>query len=520
MHYLRRTLRWGFAAPEALLDRCFGPAWNPLYHLGALGFFYYWIVVVSGIYLYIFFDTGTTAAYRSIEYITYEQWYLAGVMRSLHRYASDGMVLFMGVHILREFSLDRHRGARWFTWVTGVPILWLIYASGITGYWLVWDKLAQYVAIVTAEWFDYLPIFGDSVARNFLSTEHLDDRFFTLMIFVHIAVPLFLLLVLWLHLQRLSRPRINPARGLAVGTFVMLVALSFILPAESQGPADLARVPAVVKLDWFYLGMYPLLDVFSNGTVWATAGVITLMLSALPWLPPLRRVRPAVVDLDNCNGCARCVEDCPYVAVSLRIRSDGKPFEHEAVVDPALCVACGICAGACPTSMPFRRASELVPGIDLPQLPMKELRRRLHEAGERLKGDGRVIVFGCDEGLGRGVSGPGIATIGVPCVGMVPPAFLDYALSRHLADGVALLGCGEENCIHRFGLRWTDARLAGERDPRLRANVARERILKLWTGPLDRGRAARELAGFAERLRRLGPLPAARRPKQREAVDA
>ncbi len=67
-------MRWGFQTVEAWLDGLFGPAWNPLYQLGALGFFYFWVVAISGIYLYIFFDTGTTAAYESIDYLTREQW--------------------------------------------------------------------------------------------------------------------------------------------------------------------------------------------------------------------------------------------------------------------------------------------------------------------------------------------------------------------------------------------------------------------------------------------------------------
>ena len=95
---LRNLLRLGFARLETMFDKAFPPDWNPLYHLGALGFFFYWIVAVSGIYLYIFFDTGITEAYDSIEYLTVDQWYLGGVMRSLHRYASDAMILMMLVH--------------------------------------------------------------------------------------------------------------------------------------------------------------------------------------------------------------------------------------------------------------------------------------------------------------------------------------------------------------------------------------------------------------------------------------
>ena len=75
----------------------------------------------------------------------------------------------------------------------------------------------------------------------------------------------------------------------------------------------------------------------------------------MPWLPPLRRAKPAQVDLAHCNGCARCAEDCPYEAIRMVRRTDGLPFPTQAQVNPSLCVSCGICVGACPSSTPFRR---------------------------------------------------------------------------------------------------------------------------------------------------------------------
>lgn len=508
MHRLRDGLRSGFERLEALFGLAFPPAWNPLYHLGALGFFFYWIVAVSGIYVYILFDTGITQAYGSVEYMTNEQWYLGGVMRSLHRYASDAMVLMMAVHMVREFALGRHRGARWFTWVTGVPILWLVVICGVTGYWLVWDKLAQYVAVVSTEWLDQLGIFGQSVARNFLSPQDLDNRFFTLMVFMHIAVPLILLLVLWIHLQRVTKPEINPARGLAIGTFVAMLALSLVKPATSQGPADLATVPAVIGLDWYYLAYYPLMELWPGWLSWGTLGVLTLMLAALPWMPPFKRPAVARVDLANCNGCTRCAADCPYNAITMMPRSDGLPYAREAVVNPVSCVSCGICAGACPTSMPFRRASALIPGIDLPDLTMAELRDRVHAAGAGLTGGPRIMVFGCHHGIDVAGLGQGaVAGLGLPCIGMLPPAFIDYVLSRDLADGVFLTGCAEGNCIARFGVEWTEARLAGERDPQLRKRVPRERLARFWAARSQRPELERALADFAGQLAGLDEMP-------------
>ena len=514
---LQRILRRLFLPLEALFDRAFGPAWNPFYHLGSLGFFYYWVVAASGIYLYIFFDTGLTEAYDSVQDLTHGQWYLGGIMRSLHRYASDGMVLMMVLHIVREFSLGRYRGPRWFTWVTGTPIVWLVLACGITGYWLVWDELAQYVAVTSAEWLDWLPVFNGAIVRNFLSPEALDDRFFTLLAFLHIAIPLLLLFVLWIHLQRVSQARFLPARGLGIGTFAMLVGLSLVQPALSHDPANLSQVPGRLDLDWYYLFAYPLVDAWSAGPVWLFSFLGTLFLVLIPWLPLRKQPPAAVVDLANCNGCGRCEADCPYTAIQMVPRSDGGPFEQEALVRDDLCVGCGICAGSCPTSTPFRRASALVPGIDLPDLPLAGVRSEIDSCVAKLQGNARVVVFGCEHGVATdGFEGDDVATVKVPCVAALPPSFIDYVLSRDRADGVFLTGCAEGNCFYRQGIDWTEQRIAGTRDPHLRARVPRARLATGWYGVGGKTRLKASLKEFQDGLQ---AMPKAENPGGGSSAD-
>jgi ferredoxin/coenzyme F420-reducing hydrogenase delta subunit len=503
VNFVRRFLRAAFDRAAIVLDRIFGPADNPLSHLGALGFFFYWIVVATGFHLYAGFDTAVAGSYASVEHLSRSAWFLGGVSRSLHRYASDALVGVMFLHMLREFALDRYRGVRWFSWAIGLPIVILVYASGISGYWLVWDRLAQYIAIATTEFLDWLPFFGEPIARNFLAQAYLDDRFFTLLVFLHIAVPLILVFVLWIHLQRISRPGINPPRRLAFGTAAMLIALSVVFPATSQSPADLGKSVTVVGLDWFYLPLYPLVDVFSAGTVWGVLTAALLLFAALPWLPPFRPRASARVNLDYCNGCARCSEDCPYAAISLAPRSDGKPFDAEAVVNPSLCVSCGICVGACPPSTPFRSSPDLPTGIDLPDPSLRRLRELTRAAAGRGGERPRVLVFGCEHGA-RGRSAAA-ATVTLPCIGMLPPSFVDWVLSRDMADGVLLSGCGESSCYHRLGIRWTAARLAATRDPRLRARVPRERVATCWAGRQERGRLDRAVADFGRRLSSIQP---------------
>ena len=488
----RRPFQDVILMAEAVFDRAFGPKWNPLRQFGTMTFFLYWIVAGSGIYLYILFETSVDGAYGSVEYITHEQWYLGGVMRSLHRYGSDAMVVVAVLHMVREFIFDRYRDVRWFTWFLGVPILWFLLFSGISGYWLVWDQLAQYIAIASMEWLDWLGIFGEPIANNFLTPESLGDRFFTLLVFMHIFAPLILLFLMWFHVLRVSRPKINPPRGLAISITLTLVVLSLVKPALSHGPANLATTPTVLNFDWYYMMFYPLYEEWGSGALWGAAVTVTLLLAAMPWLPPLRKPRAARVDLSKCNGCTRCFEDCPFNAVIMAPRTDGRPFQQEAVVDESLCTSCGICVGACPISTPFRHTEELATGIDLPDLPLVKLRELTNKAMEKLKsepanGNPQIIVFGCDHGADISlIEQPGVVSINLPCIAMLPPSFIDYVLSREGPDGVLLAGCRQCDCFSRLGDHWMRERLEGNRDPKLRKRVPRERMKTSWAARTDR----------------------------------
>ena len=279
-----------FLRLESMLNGIFGPTLNPFYYLGAITYLMFWVIVVSGFYIYAFYDTGLTGSYKSVELITHKQWYLGGIMRSLHRYASDGMILFGVLHMLRNFVFDRYRGFRWFSWYTGVAVLWLVYMAGINGYWLVWDKLAQFVAVATAEWLDALPIFSAPLVRNFLEEGSVNDRFFSLLSFIHLGVPLGAFAIIWVHTQRVPQAKTSPPRAVTVGFILSMVLLALLKPALSQGgPADLDSAPALLDIDWIYLWTYPLLYSWNPAKVWILAGGLTGLFLLLPFLGRRKR---------------------------------------------------------------------------------------------------------------------------------------------------------------------------------------------------------------------------------------
>ncbi|HOM14682.1 MAG TPA: cytochrome b N-terminal domain-containing protein, partial [Rubrivivax sp.] len=462
----RQRALLGWRRVEALFDAAFGSRLNPLRHLGALGFLCLWLLAVSGIYLYALLDTSAAGAYRSIHGLAQQPWYLGGWLRSLHRYAADAFVLLMALHLLREWLHGHYQGMRRFSWLTGVPLIVFAFISAIGGFWLNWDQLGQFSAIATAEWLDALPLLGAPLARNFLGASAVSDRLFSLFVFVHIGVALLMVFGLWFHVQRLTRAAVFPPRSLALASAALLCALALAAPVVSHPPADLAVVPGVLALDWILLFVHPLTYASSAGAVWWGVAAVLGLLLLLPFLPQPARAAVAVVDAANCNGCRRCFADCPYAAITMVPHPNGRRGRELALVDADLCASCGICAGACPSSTPFRSVAELVTGIDMPQLTVGTLRRRLQQALSALRSERPIVIFGCDHGVRvETLAGCDVAPLSLLCAGMLPPSFVDYAL-RDGAAGVLVSGCAEAGCEFRLGQRWAAQRLVGQREPR------------------------------------------------------
>ncbi len=70
----------------------------------------------------------------------------------------------------------------------------------------------------------------------------------------------------------------------------------------------------------------------------------------------------ARVDLDKCDGCAFCVNVCPYKAISL---TTVRPMVRHIVINERLCRGCGMCQGTCP------KEGVYIPGFSVNELSQK-----------------------------------------------------------------------------------------------------------------------------------------------------
>ncbi len=416
---------------------------NPTYFLGAITVFLLVIDVISGIYLFLFYDVDPKSAYSSVEEISSS--FLGNVMRGVHRYSSDGLILFAVLHMLHMIFTDRFRLFRWVAWVSGVATLLIFIVIGLSGYLLVWDERAQLSGLLLAKFFSVIPIFGHSLMSAFLGTDIKNlGGLFRILLFGHIAMTLLLIFTLWVHVMRISRPRLFPPKPLMVLLTLYTVAMAIFFPAKSDPPANLGSIPFSMSMDWFYLTGFPLFKLLPLSVNWVVFLGFFGLLALFPWLIKGRRNPPAKVLEERCEGCRQCFEDCPYEAIYMkRINSQ----EEKAFVIENKCAGCGICIGSC-----NYRANVIE------TVPYEAIREEVSTKKPTL------LVFRCPfSSYVEGVSDILVKTL--PCIGAVNTSWFRELLKH--TKGIALLSCDRYDCYFREGVEWTEERLLGKRRPKL-----------------------------------------------------
>ena len=339
--FMRKLERW-WALAEGLVNRFAKSDFNPLYHLGTLSIFMLVILIATGIYLTVIYRPGADVAFATVQKID-SNWF-GSLMRSIHRYASDGMIVLIILHIIKMFVSDRFWGQRWLAWTSGWIMLAMTWLAGTFGYWLIWDQRAQWMTEFMMQ-----NIAGSSgltyIAQNLAARTFSN---FVIILFLHVFVPIITFFFINIHSLRLSRARWWTPRWAALQALVGLIILSLLRPVVSYAPADLSTMVQSVPVDSFYLALLPLSDMWGNVIFWGLAVLIAGSLFLLPWLAPGRDLGPAIVTDPKCTGCVLCYAECPYDAIRMVPRDDDSGYHKLAIINTAQCTGCGICVGACP----------------------------------------------------------------------------------------------------------------------------------------------------------------------------
>jgi ferredoxin len=486
---------WKALAPlDAAANRLYGWRYNPLYHSGALVVALMGIVLVTGIYLLLFYRIGSP--YDSVARLTDQAW--AGRwIRSLHRYASDAAIVAALIHAFRLFAQGRSWGPRTLAWVSGLVLLFIVFVCGWTGYVMVWDIQGIVLAQEGARWLDVLPLFSEPIGRAFVGDREIPSAFFFLNLFLHVALPVGVGLLLWIHVARVARPGLLPPKGLLWGGTGLLFALSVLWPITMAPAADLFRLPERAPFDVFYSFWLPVTAALPAGVVWGLFGGVSAVVLLVPiWVKPrsIPRLAPSVINPRLCEGCGQCYQDCPYEAIQMLPRTDGREGLVGTVM-PALCASCGICAGSCAPM-----------GVGPPgRTGRDQLATVKRFVADRKPSGADVVIVACDRGAGGVAADPtfdSALVFPVDCGGSVHTSVIEY-LVRSGVGGVLIVACPPRDCWSREGPRWLTERLYHDREAELKPRVDRNRIRVAYAGMGEPLTVLGELQRFRDHIQAL-----------------
>jgi coenzyme F420-reducing hydrogenase delta subunit/NAD-dependent dihydropyrimidine dehydrogenase PreA subunit len=474
-------------------NRLYSQRGNPLYQSGTIVVALYLVLIVTGLWLILFYRVG--APWESVARISADPW-TGNWVRSLHRYASDLAVVATAVHAFRMFAQARNRGARTMAWVSGWVLLLLIMICGWTGYVMVWDVFGQYLAQEGARILDALPVLSEPLSRAFTGEQPLPMAFFFLNLFAHIGVPLAMVVIFWLHVKRLARTRLlppAPTMWMAIGALT-LAAVAW--PAAIAPPANPLLLPADVPADLFFAFWIPVVRSIGGRQTFVISLVIGVGVVALPWLLPRGGPAPppSSVDEEICVGCNQCAIDCPYQAITM-IERDSRRSTLVARVEPSLCVSCGICAGSCPPM-----------GVGPPGRTGRDQLTRVRDfVSAPVRRPGEIVVICCDHGAANfaaDLQAAGGVPYPIDCAGNLHTSAIELLL-RGGIEGVLVLACPPRDCRHREGAHWLEQRVYHAREAELQARVSRARVRIANVNGGDRRHAVEALRTFSAEVQSL-----------------
>ncbi|MFN4261044.1 MAG: cytochrome b N-terminal domain-containing protein, partial [Gemmataceae bacterium] len=185
--------------------------------LGIAALASFFIALITGVLLMIYYTPSTELAYQSIKDIHYTV-PTGRFIRNLHRWSAHIMVITVILHAVRVFYTASYKRPREFNWLIGLCLLMVTLGLSFTGYLLPWDQLAYWAATIGANiaaspreltdavgitnWFDP----GGLSKELLLGADYVGQPALTRFYLLHVMVlPIMLVWLMAVHFWRIRK---------------------------------------------------------------------------------------------------------------------------------------------------------------------------------------------------------------------------------------------------------------------------------------------------------------------------
>lgn len=276
---------------------------NFLWAMGAVLITMFSLLLVSGIFLLMYYKPDVNLAFDSVNYTIMSDVAYGWLFRHVHAVAASVVFLVIYIHMFVGIYYNSYKQGREIIWLSGVAIFAIFSAEAFSGYMLPWGQMSYWAATVITNLFGLMPGIGPDLVEWIRGNYVVADSTLTRFFMVHVLlVPLVIIKLIAIHFYALRLPHVNNQDGeeidfdteaekflagkkkeskvipfwpvfMAKDFFVICVFLTFFfylvfyhynfaMDPVNFDPADPLKTPAHIYPEWYFLWSYEVLRGF------------------------------------------------------------------------------------------------------------------------------------------------------------------------------------------------------------------------------------------------------------------
>ncbi len=280
---------------------------NFLWAMGMVLVITFVFLLVSGIFLLMYYVPTVEGAFYSVNYTIMREVGFGWLWRHVHGVAASVVFLIMYIHMFTGIYYGSYKKGREMIWLSGMLLFIAFSTEAFSGYMLPWGQMSYWAGMVITNLFSGGSLHADGLVEwirgDYVPAQAFLGRFFMLHV---LLVPIAILGLIGLHFAALRIPHVNNQDGeeidfdveskkylagdkagskvmrfandfmskdmMVVGVYLIFFFYlvfynyGFAMDPVNFDPADGLKTPAHIYPEWYFLWSYEILRPFAIDT--------------------------------------------------------------------------------------------------------------------------------------------------------------------------------------------------------------------------------------------------------------
>ena len=307
---------------------------NFLWAMGMILAVTFGMLLISGIFLLMYYKPDTALAFDSVNYTIMQEVGYGWLFRHIHGVAASVVFLLIYIHMFTGIYYGSYKQGREMIWISGMLLFVTFSAEAFSGYMLPWGQMSYWAGMVITNLFSIGSLELNGIVEWIRGDYVPGDAFLTRFFMLHVLLmPLIIIGIIVLHFGTLRIPHVNNQEGevidfdaeaekylsgntkeakiirfqwdfLAKDFMVMAFFLTFFfylvfyhfefaMDPVNFDPADGLKTPPHIYPEWYFLWSYEILRPFSKDIGLMAFGFAQVIFVLLPFLDRSPNAIPA-----------------------------------------------------------------------------------------------------------------------------------------------------------------------------------------------------------------------------------